>query len=231
VAEVGFQSIAHFAEERRVISPDYIPVETLAELFSGLNALLDHLEVNEFDLMGGSYGGWIAQSLVRSQPDRVRRLVLTAIGPPNPENSRQLARLLPWLRLLPTFLFKALLNRSFSRLDTSHAEAHPDMALLWALAKEVIDTRVERRDLFALMERLIDQTAHYTFEPEDLADWPGSILLVFGSEDPASPVEKREAMQKLYPKAERIVFEGGQHGIALTRQGEYFAAIDRFRGN
>ena len=37
------------------------------------------------------------------------------------------------------------------------------------------------------------------------------ILMLFGAEDPATPPEKRQAMEALYPKAESIVFEGGQH--------------------
>jgi pimeloyl-ACP methyl ester carboxylesterase len=35
-------------------------------------------------------------------------------------------------------------------------------------------------------------------------------------------------MQALYPQAQMVVFEGGQHGIALTHQQAYFAAIDEF---
>jgi pimeloyl-ACP methyl ester carboxylesterase len=96
------------------------------------------------------------------------------------------------------------------------------------MAIEEMETRVQRPDLIALVERLIDQTENYTFSPADLQGWPGRILLVFGSEDPTSPVEKRQQMQALYPQAKRIVFEGGQHGIAITHQKEYFAAIDEF---
>ncbi len=64
--------------------------------------------------------------------------------------------------------------------------------------------------------------------PDDLKNWPDHILLVFGAEDPATPLEKREAMVELYPKAEMKVFEGGEHGIAITHQQEYFAVIDEF---
>ena len=105
---------------------------------------------------------------------------------------------------------------------------NPDMALLWALVSEVINYRLSREDMLAMMQRLIDQTDRHTFSPEDLEDWPGKILLVFGSEDPATPLKKREAMQELYPKAEVKVFDGGEHGIAITHQEEYFSVIDEF---
>jgi pimeloyl-ACP methyl ester carboxylesterase len=158
----------------------------------------------------------------------VRKLVLTAIGPPNPENSQKIAKLLRWLRLMPTFALNALISRAFAKLDVSKVEEYPDMALMWALVKEVMDTRVKREDIFNLMYRLIDQTENYVFTPDDLKDWGGSILIVCGSEDPSTTPDKREALQKLYPQAEMKVFEGGEHGIAITHQEEYFAVIDDF---
>jgi pimeloyl-ACP methyl ester carboxylesterase len=227
IAEVSFHSIDHLAERQRVLSPDYPPVDTLGELFEGFLALLDQLGVSRFSLMGGSYGGWMAQSLVRYCPERVDKLVLTAIGPPNPDNSRQLARLLPLLRIMPMFVLRGLIGRAFSRLDSSEG-ADPDQALLRALVNEVLTYRVGRADFLAAMRRLIDQTENYTFSTNDLKDWPGSILMLFGAEDPATPPEKRQAIQELYPQAETIVFEGGQHAIALSHQEKYFWAIDDF---
>ena len=52
--------------------------------------------------------------------------------------------------------------------------------------------------------------------------------MLFGSEDPTTPEDKREAMRALYPQAEMVVFEGGEHGIGLTHKQEYYAAIDSF---
>ena len=227
IAEVSFQSIEHFAQRYRVIAPDYPPIRTLEDLFAGVMLLLDQLGIADFFLMGGSYGGWMAQSFVRSHPERIGMLVITAVGPPNPENSQQIAKMLPWFRFAPTFLLKALLNRAFGSLESTNGD-DPDMSLLWALAKEAVNHRMSRADLFALMERLLDQTDNYEFRPDDLNDWPGSMLLVFGSEDPATPQEKRDAMVELYPQAELKVFEGGEHGIAITHQREYFAVIDEF---
>ncbi len=227
VAEVSFNSLAHFAQRYRVIAPDYPPVDTLQELFEGYLRLLDHLGVDTFNAMGGSYGGWLVQSLLRYSPERVRKVVITVVGPPNPENSRQLAKMMPLFRFMPMFLLRALINRSFARLVSSRT-GDPDLELLWALITEVMYTRVTRQDFLAAMRRLIDQTENYTFSAEDLKHWTGDILMMFGSEDPATPAEKRQAMRELYPQAEMVVFEGGEHGIGLTHKQEYFAMIDEF---
>jgi len=227
IAEVSFNSSAHFAQRYRVIAPDYPPIEEIQELCDGIIALLDYLEVEEFFTMGGSYGGWMVQSLVRQYPERISKLVITAVGPPDPKNSQELARLIGWLRITPTFMLRRMINRSFSRLASETAK-DKDMALLWALVRESIYFRLGREDILAMIQRLIDQTESYTFSAEDLEDWPGEILLVFGSEDPATPLARREAMTDLYPKAVSKIFEGGEHGIAITHQQEYFAVIDEF---
>jgi pimeloyl-ACP methyl ester carboxylesterase len=227
IAEVSFNSLEHFAKQYRVIAPDYPPIEELQELFDGFIDLLDYLGVNQFYTMGGSYGGWMVQSLVRQYPERISKLVVTAVGPPSSENSQEIARLMVWFRITPTFILRWMINRSFSRLESNKADDH-DMALLWALVREAVYFHLGRADILALMQRLIDQTENYSFSADDLKDWSGRILLVFGSEDPATPLEKREAMVELYPQAEVNVFEGGEHGIAITHQQEYFAVIDEF---
>lgn len=227
VAEVSFNSLEHFAQKHRVIAPDYPPIEDLQELFEGFIELLDQLGVDKFFTMGGSYGGWMVQSLVREYPERIDKLVITAVGPPNRENSQELARLMGWLRITPTFLLRWMINRSFARLESNKA-GDKDMALLWALVKEAVYFRLGRADILAMIQRLINQTENYTFSADDLKDWPGKILLVFGSEDPATPAERRQAMRDLYPQAELKVFEGGEHGIAITHQQEYFHVIDEF---
>ena len=227
IAEVSFFSVEHFAEQYRVISPDYPPIEELDVLFSGFMELLDYLGVEQFYTMGGSYGGWMVQSLVRQFPGRISKVAITAVGPPDINNSQEIARLMSWFRITPTFMLRSMLNKSFARLERDRS-SNPDMALLWALVSEVINYRLGRADMLAMMQRLVNQTDNYTLSPEDLEDWPGRMLLVFGAEDPATPLEKREAMQQLYPHAEVKVFEGGEHGIAITHQDEYFSVIDRF---
>jgi len=227
IAEVSFFSLEHFAEQYRVISPDYPPIEELDVLFSGFMELLDYLGVEQFYTVGGSYGGWMVQSLVRQFPERISKMVITAVGPPDINNSQEIARLMGWFRITPTFLLRSMLNKSFARLESDRS-GNPDMALLWALVSEVLNFRLGRAEMLAMMQRLVNQTENYTFFPDDLEGWPGQMLLVFGSEDPATPLEKREAMQQLYPHAEVKIFEGGEHGIAITHQQEYFSVIDRF---
>jgi proline iminopeptidase len=227
IAEISFNTIEHLAIGNRVIAPDYPPINNLADLFEGYIDMLDRLGIDRFVLMGGSYGGWMAQSLVRKFPERIDKVVLSAIGPPNPENSRQLAKMLWMLKLTPFGILRTLMNRSFSRL-VSAGELKPEQTLMMAQLKEIMHTRVGRKDILAALLRLIDQTDHYSFEPEDLADWRGQMLLLMGSDDPSTTPEKREALARLYPQAEHVVFDGADHSVSVTHKEQYYQALDDF---
>jgi pimeloyl-ACP methyl ester carboxylesterase len=48
------------------------------------------------------------------------------------------------------------------------------------------------------------------------------------SEDPATPLDKREAVSRLYPQAKMKVVEGASHGMAVTHREDYYATIDAF---
>jgi pimeloyl-ACP methyl ester carboxylesterase len=227
VAEISFNTIEHLAQKYRVIAPDYPAIQNLKDLFRGYLEMGDWLGVERFVLMGGSYGGWLAQSFVRYAPERIDKLVLSAIGPPNPENSRQLARMLWLLRLMPIGVLRALMNRSFTRL-AGEGELEPERVLMMAQLKEIMFAHVGRKDILAALIRLIDQTENYDFSPNDLKEWSGRILILMGAEDPSTPPDKREAMATLYPQAKVMVFEGADHTMALTHRQAYYSAIDDF---
>jgi pimeloyl-ACP methyl ester carboxylesterase len=227
IAEISFNTIQHLANQNRVIAPDYPPIDNLAQLFDGYIEMLDRLSIDRFVLMGGSYGGWMAQSMVRHLPDRIEKVVLSAIGSPNPENSRQLAKMLWMLKLVPLGVLRAMMNRSFSRL-VSEGDLKDEQMLMMAQLKEIMHTRVRRNDIMAALLRLIDQTGNYNFDADDLSEWPGRMLVLMGSEDPSTTPEKREAMAVLYPDAEHVVFEGADHSVSVTHKEHYYQALDDF---
>ena len=197
-ADISFQTITHLAREYRVIAPDYPPLNTIKELFDGLQALLANLNIETFFLMGGSYGGIMAHSLVRMFKERVEKVVITAAGPPNPENSKQLRRMMPLFRFMPLGILKRMLTKSFQNLVAE--SDNPDMHMLWGITRKVIRERIKRADLVALTNRLIDQTDHYSFNAQDLADWQGEMLFILGGKDPSTSPEKIERLRELYQR-------------------------------
>jgi poly(3-hydroxyoctanoate) depolymerase len=62
-------------------SPAVFPPKRMRGLAKVAVRLIDELGLRQVDVLGVSFGGIVAQEIVRQAPDRVRRLVLCATGP------------------------------------------------------------------------------------------------------------------------------------------------------
>jgi pimeloyl-ACP methyl ester carboxylesterase len=100
-------NMAALSQQHRVYAPDTLgdmgrsvptaaPVSG-AEYAQSVSDLLDELGIDQADIAGLSYGGWIALNLAITAPQRVRRLILMDPA----------ASLLP---LVPQFFFRAFLS-------------------------------------------------------------------------------------------------------------------------
>ena len=58
----------------RVIAPAYPAAHMMAELVTGLNGILDVEHIAAVNVVGSSFGGYLAQCFVRAHPDRVNSL-------------------------------------------------------------------------------------------------------------------------------------------------------------
>jgi pimeloyl-ACP methyl ester carboxylesterase len=226
IAEMSWMSIEHFAQRNRVIAPDYPALDTMAGLVDGIAGILDREGVRRPHVMGGSYGGYVAQAFVRRHPDRAASLILSHSLLPTREGAARVAKLVRWMRLLPAWALRALFRMRLGRLFPEGE--HPELALSRALFAEIVNYCLTKAQLISLMRRVVDLGENYRFTPDDLRDWPGRTLLLMADDDPATPEPVREAMVAMYPQAQVRVFSGAGHLTAILKQDEYFAAIDRF---
>lgn len=224
IPDISWTSITNFAALRRVIVPTYPPVMTMDSLADGIAAILRHEGVNQVHVMGGSYGGFVAQVLVRRHPQLARSLVLSHTLPPYPEIAariRLFARLLRWL---PRALVRPLMRRLFRPMMP---EWSAETACLLAIFDELVGHALAKVDVLGILERTIDYSVR-SFAPEDLSGWPGEVLLVFGQDDPSTPPEVRQRLASLYPGCQVHLFEGAGHATSVTHQDEYVAVIEEF---
>jgi pimeloyl-ACP methyl ester carboxylesterase len=103
----------------------------------------------------------------------------------------------------------------------------PAVLLLLAMFHEVMNHHLAKADFLAIMDRTLDFYGR-NFTAQDLAGWPGKILLVLAEDDPASPDKVRIALRSLYPQAKLHLFHGTGHTTAVTNQAEYQAVMDEF---
>ncbi len=225
-AEMSWLSIDHFAQRCRVIAPDYPAVDTMAALVDGIANLLDRAGIERAHVMGGSYGGFVAQVFVRRHPDRTASLILSHTLLPDREGAARMARSVRWIPWLPMFGLRALFKARLGALLPKGGSG--EVALTRALLTEIVDRRLTKGQIVSLMRRVVDLGTNYLFTPEDLRAWPGHVLLLLGEDDPATPPPARQALAAMYPQAQVRTFSGAGHLTAILKQDEYLAAIDGF---
>ena len=73
---------AALAPRFRVVYPAYPRVQSLDDLADGIAAILAAENIARASVLGASFGGAVAQCMVRRHPDRIERLILSNTGVP-----------------------------------------------------------------------------------------------------------------------------------------------------
>jgi pimeloyl-ACP methyl ester carboxylesterase len=220
----GFRQRSDLSHFRR-IAPDYpAEIATMAALTDGIAHILSQEGVDQAHVLGGSFGGYVAQAFARRHPDRTAKLVISVAGPPNQERGQAIAKALRWLRLLPMPILRGILRR---RLGGLMSGDHPELAITHAHVEEVVGYRLTKEGFLNGFRRAMDFDLNYAVTPGEPPQ-PRAMLLLMAEEDPSTPLEVRRAMQALYPQAKVHLFTGASHGLAILRQDEYLSAIAAF---
>jgi maspardin len=219
LGDFAFGYALALGQELRLLLPDYPPLRSLDGMADGLVAVLDVEGVRAAHVVGGSFGGLLAQHLVRRHPDRARSLVLShTLGPQRSYSRAALSRILSWL--LPERPYRALFSR---RLRVAFIGAEP----FWL---RYFDSRVAalaKRDLVSRV-LLASRFLQLRYAADDLANWPGQILILDADDDPLMPAAARKALRALYPRAHVHTFSGTGHSAAILQPEIYAQVIRKF---
>jgi pimeloyl-ACP methyl ester carboxylesterase len=224
IPDISWATIVNFAARRRVIVPAYPPVKTMDALVDGIAAILRQEGVDQAHVMGGSYGGFVAQVFARRHPQLTRSLVLSHTQPPYPEMAARMRRFARLLRWMPMGLVRRMMRQVFCSMMPEWSE---ETACLLPIFDELVGYALDKKDVIGILERTADYSVR-SFAPQDLSRWPGQVLLVFGEDDPATPPEVRQRLEFLYPGCQVHLFEGAGHTTSVTHQDEYLSVIDEF---
>jgi pimeloyl-ACP methyl ester carboxylesterase len=218
--------LLRFAQTHRVIAPCYPAVDTMDALCDGLAGILRHEGIERAHVQGGSYGGFVAQIFVRRYPEMTASLVLSHTQPTYPDDpgTVKLERMLRWAKLLPAGILRWALSLSLNRLMPENTA---DMALQFAIYAELLRVCLTKADFLSILARTVDYEGH-RFTPDDLADWPGRILIMMTDNDRTTPPEVREEFKRLYPQAQVHLFEGTGHVTSWEQADTYRAVINDF---
>ncbi len=215
-----------FARDHRVIVPDLpgyggsskpdVQVGLYGYLADAIRGLMDHLGIDQADIVGNSLGGGTALRLATAAPERVRRLVLMGPGgsigtqSPSPSEGIKLLwsyylspgpsreRLLAFLKAMvfdPAQLTDALIDARYA------ASIEPD-----AMREPLLVPK--RRRLIEPLWRDVAQVHHKT-------------LLIWGRDDRTIPLDHAWMLLNQLPDARLMVFSRTGHWAQWERPEEF----------
>ena len=231
--ESVFPVITAFGHEYRIIAPSYPLSLTMSAMCAGIARILEVEAVDSVHLLGGSYGGLVAQYFVRQYPSTVRSLILSHTFILTAKYAKPLwigARL---FSRLPQSLFVRLLKLRLDKLLLSKLDStnHPEAEFWRAYLNEAI-TSGSLKDVFIHQNKcLLELTRQPQFTRDDLRQWPGKILIIESNDDPAISGRDRSLLRSTYPQAQVHTFDDVGHASFILRPQEAASIVRTFLHN
>lgn len=227
VADAAYRSIPLLENYFRIIAPTYPQVNSMNELTDGLAGLLEHEGLQKAHVLSGSFGGMVAQALVRRHPECIDRMILsttTVLDSQAAENYRQQAMM---IEATPPDVVA-----EFSKGRFLEMVAPPDSErLFWtAYIDELFTERLTKADLLSTVNCMLDFAEHIPLSPDDLAGWPGRILIIESEDDATFDAEARQRLRSLYPMATVHTFTNAGHSPGTTQRDAFFTRVHEFLG-
>lgn len=208
--DIWWQQIDALKGQYRIISITYPSVRSLEELEAGVLAILKKEGARDFDVVGTSLGGYLAQYLITKHPGRVKHAVLSNTFPPNDliaEKNRTLGTILPYL---PEWLVLSTFRRNFQQIIYP-TSGNDELTL--AFLNEIGYGRISKAQLVGRYYCVIEKfTAPTPTMP---------VMIIESDNDPLVELTLREQLKATYPDAIVYTFSGAGHFPYLNRAQEY----------
>ena len=158
----------------------------MAELCDGIARILQAESQQPVHVLGGSYGGLVAQYFVRRQTDKVRSLVLSHTFVLTAKYAKPLWIAGKLVALLPRSVFVPLLKLRLNKLLLSSLRAanHPETEFWRAYLNEAIASNLLQEVFLHQNKCLLGCAREPQFTSDDLKDWRGKILIIESDNDP-----------------------------------------------
>jgi pimeloyl-ACP methyl ester carboxylesterase len=224
VNDLGFEFALAISDTHRVVYPAYPRVSSIEELADGLCAILDAENIDQAAILGASFGGSVAQVLVRRHPDRISALILSNTSVPLRYLTPAKRLLELTFRAMPWSVTTSLLRKTLVNVvDPANCASE-----FWkAYLDELLSSRLTKADLVSNLSIQRDYYRRFQFTPHDLDKWPGRVLIAESDTDVLGP-RLRRALRQTYPNAEVRTYHNGGHATMFLRFDEYIAMVRQF---
>jgi pimeloyl-ACP methyl ester carboxylesterase len=208
----------------RMILVHYPRCRELEVLVGGLAAILDAEGLAETALIGGSFGGMVAQAFLARLPHRTTRVLLSATAAPELDRAARNERRLRVFRFFSMTLFRSLLRLAVFVMTRRVGPGRRFWRRFYYAAIGDLD-RSRMVDRYRLS---IDFDRSTRLDDGRLEGWTGRVMVLAGSADGMTGERSVEGLRRCFPDAEVRVFEGSGHGISLERPAAWRQAVVGF---
>jgi pimeloyl-ACP methyl ester carboxylesterase len=230
----GFKLIQELEKNFKVISPAYPRISSIHGLIEGIKYILEVEKITSCILIGSSFGGILSQCFLHEFPAIVEKMIIGNTGTSikdiilRNKQMKSFKRALKVMSIFPKTLIRWISFKQFSKIFKA---PEGERKLYEALIKNAIKQGlVDKQDLICHFECLIDFGEKYLFDPNDLKDWTGKLLIIKSDDDAGVGKESSSGLFEVYPNAEYYTFRGAGHVPAFSCKEEYYALINKFLG-
>lgn len=225
---LGLESYGH------ILTVDYPNIDSISGYVRGITEVLRQLSVRKADLLGYSFGGILAQVLVREYPEKFPKVLLNHTASVDREVPEDLVgqkkagfeQGLRMLQSVPAFVVEWINKRRIKEILSGISD--PGERKFWAEFMRSKAKEKGKEASLSLLMAMVDFAANYRFGPEDLTDDKGEIMIVESTADGAFSSVEKECVRRAHPNANVVTFEDHSHYALLTEYDRYFGIFREF---
>jgi pimeloyl-ACP methyl ester carboxylesterase len=227
-----FRQIEELAEDFRVITFDPRGISrsktsretivSLRKIADDVAALLDELKIERANVLGVSFGGFVAQEFALAYPERLKKLILacTSFGGVN--------HVAPQWEVLSAFIATDDLNKTERIRKFMIPAFTPEF---YAENREVVEKVCRLREQNFVPETVYMQQlqAATNFDAENrLKNIKAETLILTGEKDIVVPPQNSKNLAEKIPNASLKIIENGSHMFFIENADEFNNAITNF---
>ena len=205
------------------LAPDYpTGTRTIAELTNAMVAVLDKAKVADAHVLGGSFGGLVAQAMAVYYPARVASLILTDTTAPSIRRAGFLRFVGGCVEKLPERFVKEVLALGIKRYVSDIQKGRRPY---WQAHFDRMIAILTREEIAGRAYVWADFDSQFAKVPPDTSR---PVLMITAKGDTFMPVSTQRTLLRYYPKAVSVTLPHGGHAASLDQVEEYLAAIIPF---
>ncbi len=215
-----WQQILSLKGGYKIIAVTYPPAASLKEMGDAVIKIMDVEHLNHTHVVGTSLGGYFAQYLKTTYPNRFQKVVFANTFPPNDIYEAKNGTTAAVARYLPEWLVMIAFRSNIQKGVLPASENSP---LVEAHLLQQSYGGMSKQQFLARYQCVVDK-----FEPLASLRTSKDILIIESDNDPLIFPELRQGMKELYPSAEVYTFHNKGHFPYMNDAEDYNTLIKTF---